>query len=196
MVCPHPWTSLVLLPSSQTPGSGCCPRWDTRSCTGLNVPHLPIHVKQINPFLSFYCSGLEVVETQSTGCALPRVLLLTFSAPMRAEGTSDICGDVYSRAFQSFVIMTPNVNVSVLSCNTGLLVLPGHCSWLVLVSVSGEMALTPHKLFLSKLTQRVVVGYMSLISSLHQPLPDTCQIFPWEVEMEGGMRWWGLHTFQ
>lgn len=61
----HPWTSLVLLPSSQTPGSGCCPRWDTRSCTGLNVPHLAIHVKQRKPFLPSYCSGLEVVETQS-----------------------------------------------------------------------------------------------------------------------------------
>lgn len=153
------------------------------------------HPCQTDKSLSFLLL-LWVVETPSTGCALPRVLLLTFFAPMRAEGTSDICGDVYSRAFQSFVIMTPNVNVSVLSCNTGLLVLPGHCSWLMLVSVSGEMALTPQKLFLSKMTQGVVVGYISLISSLHQPLPDTCQIFPWKVEMEGGMRWWGLHTFQ
>lgn len=30
---------------------------------------------------------------------------------MRAEGNFEICGDLYSRAFQSFVTMTPNYSV-------------------------------------------------------------------------------------
>ena len=55
----------------------------------------------------------------------------------------EICGDAHSRAFQSFVTMNfvTIAQVSILSCCTGLLVLLEHCSWLMLVSVSAEMAL-------------------------------------------------------
>jgi len=83
---------------------------------------------------------MQVVETQSAGSGLPRVLLLTFFVLMRAL---EICGDAHSRAFQSFVTMNfvTIAQVSILSCCTGLLVLLEHCSWLMLVSVSAEMAL-------------------------------------------------------
>lgn len=181
-VSPHPWTSLALLTSSQTPASGCSPRRNTRSCTGLNVSHLPVHVKQRKPFLFSYCSRLDVVETQSAGCGLPRVLLLTFFVLIRAERSFEICGDIHSRAFQGFVTMIPNCS--------------GFCSllqpWtadppraLLLVDVAAEMTLPSHRWLLSKVTQRVRIVWISLISSLHQWLPGSGQVFPWKVEWGG-----------
>lgn len=44
----------------------------------------------------------------SAGCGMLRVLLLTFFVQMRAEGNFEVCRNVHSREFQSFVTMTPH----------------------------------------------------------------------------------------